>query len=425
MGKVILSYGMGVDSTVILHRWLTDPSSRDFDLEDLIVLTAQTGDEFPDSQYLVETHMLPMMRAAGVRYVQVARDGPDQSMRILSDSRNPRRVYLKGHFRLSDELLTAGTVPQYASGSRRCSIHAKGWPLDLWIEQELQGQPFRHVIGFNADEDKRVKRDKSYSTVNRHSEYPLFDWAMGRQACEDYLEDVISEPWQKSCCFYCPFAAGREPVRIRYRIFPDLAALALLLEHMSLVLNPRMTLYTNKTLAGVIEEDGNDDALGQYRAMLSRLSYAVYHVRRIYTGVSLADRSVIPVAHGTREAMEREIGRWTHADPDEHGIVRGEIIPLEKKTISVIEKGKKKLKLLEPAVEEFFSVGPNIVPRKVAAGFEKHWPDATRGRWWPGCKAYRAALANPPGDYDYTRQETDRSDQEEYQCEMSDILPDP
>lgn len=42
---VILSYGMGVDSTAILTRWLLEPWSRDFGLEDLVVLTAQTGDE--------------------------------------------------------------------------------------------------------------------------------------------------------------------------------------------------------------------------------------------------------------------------------------------------------------------------------------------------------------------------------------------
>lgn len=36
---VVMSYGMGVDSTAILLRWLTDPSSRDFALSDLIVIT--------------------------------------------------------------------------------------------------------------------------------------------------------------------------------------------------------------------------------------------------------------------------------------------------------------------------------------------------------------------------------------------------
>lgn len=31
----VLSYGLGLDSTAVLLRWLTDPSSRDFDLSDL------------------------------------------------------------------------------------------------------------------------------------------------------------------------------------------------------------------------------------------------------------------------------------------------------------------------------------------------------------------------------------------------------
>ena len=33
----ILNYGMGVESTAILLRWLLDKSSRDFDVSDLLV----------------------------------------------------------------------------------------------------------------------------------------------------------------------------------------------------------------------------------------------------------------------------------------------------------------------------------------------------------------------------------------------------
>lgn len=35
----VLSYGLGLDSTAVLLRWLTDPTSRDFDLSDLVVVT--------------------------------------------------------------------------------------------------------------------------------------------------------------------------------------------------------------------------------------------------------------------------------------------------------------------------------------------------------------------------------------------------
>lgn len=43
---VCVSFGMGLDSSALLVRWLTDPSTRDFGLEDMVVLTAMTGHEF-------------------------------------------------------------------------------------------------------------------------------------------------------------------------------------------------------------------------------------------------------------------------------------------------------------------------------------------------------------------------------------------
>lgn len=52
---VVMSYGMGVDSTAILLRWLIEPASRDFDLKDLVVVTAHTGDEFEQTLRDVDT----------------------------------------------------------------------------------------------------------------------------------------------------------------------------------------------------------------------------------------------------------------------------------------------------------------------------------------------------------------------------------
>jgi hypothetical protein len=42
--KVVLNYGMGWDSTAIFLRWLLEPSSRNFQLDQLIVLMAQVGE---------------------------------------------------------------------------------------------------------------------------------------------------------------------------------------------------------------------------------------------------------------------------------------------------------------------------------------------------------------------------------------------
>jgi hypothetical protein len=165
---------MGVDSTALLLRWLCEPKSRDFDLDDLVVLTAQTGDEFKDTQRLVETHMLPLLRELRVRYVQVARGGPLQGdgIVVLDDGREPQQLFIEGRFKLSQELLDNGTVPQVATGQRRCTHHFKGFPLTAWTDREFGSQRVRKVIGYNVDERGRATRSEGYATDTRSIEYP-------------------------------------------------------------------------------------------------------------------------------------------------------------------------------------------------------------------------------------------------------------
>jgi hypothetical protein len=126
--KTILSYGLGVESSTIILKWVDHESLRDFDLiADLIVITAQVGDEYPDQKTLVEQHVLPRMRAHRIRYVQVARAGHLEAdgIVVLDDTRDPRKVHLDGAYKLSQELRAAGTVPQFA-GEHRCSLN-KYW----------------------------------------------------------------------------------------------------------------------------------------------------------------------------------------------------------------------------------------------------------------------------------------------------------
>ena len=72
---------------------------------------------------LVERHILPLMRANRIRYVQVARAGllEADGIVVLDDTREPHKVYLDGAYKLSQELRAAGTVPQFA-GEHRCSL---------------------------------------------------------------------------------------------------------------------------------------------------------------------------------------------------------------------------------------------------------------------------------------------------------------
>ena len=119
----ILSYGMGVESSALILKWIEDKSLRDFELSELIIITSQVGNEYPDQKILVEQHILPQLRAHRIRYVQVARAGHLEAdgILVLDDTREPRKVHLEGAYKLSQELRSAGTVPQFA-GAHTCSL---------------------------------------------------------------------------------------------------------------------------------------------------------------------------------------------------------------------------------------------------------------------------------------------------------------
>jgi hypothetical protein len=199
---------------------------------------------------------------------------------------------------LQDELLANGTVPQYASGKRRCSLKYKGEVLDHWLDRTLGRRRFTQVMGFNAGEQERIERDHSYSTRSRAVRHPLAEWGWDRQRCEDYLVEATGSSPGKSACAYCPFSGGREHLLERFRDDPEEAALALLVEFVSVALNPRMTLFKNRSLQSVVEDDGNEIALAHFLQTLQGKPWALYEVRRVFYAPGVADRKVEALATG-------------------------------------------------------------------------------------------------------------------------------
>jgi hypothetical protein len=344
---VLLSYGMGVDSTAILLRWIKEPETRQvdgvpFELEDLVVLTAQTGNEFADTGRHVTDHVLPLLRENGIRFVEVARKTKSQTdgYVVLQDTSEPVELHLEGGFKLSDELQQAGTIPA-SGGVHLCSIKSKGQVLDCWIEDEVDG-PYLHAIGYNADETKRADRDvdarakkgtlldgaayriafgfnaDETKRADRGTEarakknqgapfFPLIEWGWTYKDCSDFIAKTTGIEWRKSCCSFCPFAGGRAPILERYRQDPAAAAEALMLEHGARALNPRMLLYKTKSLVDIVAKDGNTDALELHQAELDQAEWAVYRVRRIWWAKGRASRSVKVLETGTRSEMTEAV----------------------------------------------------------------------------------------------------------------------
>ena len=394
MTRVVLSYGLGVDSTSLLLRWLEDGSSRDFPLSALLVVTAMTGDEWPATGALVERHVLPRLAAAGVRYAQVARASASQTdgINVLSDTTTPTRVMLAGDYRLSDELTRAGTIPQ-AAGNRLCSLKSKGHPIDYYLAHHApeatrhafgfeageqaradrcaKHMPGRLVFGFEAGEQRRAEKARRFDTVHRVAEFPLITWGWDREACRRYIEHVTGvADWPKSCCGFCPFSltsrAGRERSLIRYDTRPQVAVDALMLERRSLALNPRGGLIAGDRLADLIAQRRPAIA-AMFQNALEATPHAVYEVRRLWRPrvddplkVANANRDLQVLAEGTRAECVAFVRALGPVDVGEDGIER----------VYHRRRGA-----LLPTREHFVAAGPAGARAKCMGSFDAWWAE--------------------------------------------------
>lgn len=405
--RVVLSAGMGVDSSAIKARWLLEPESRiingqRFDLKDLICITAMTGDEFPDTKRLYEEHMLPLMREHGVRYVQVARSGrktpnKDSGYTVLSDSDDTKELFVEGDFKLSNELEIAATLPtRDPTKGRLCTLKFKGEVLDAWMEKEFGKEEFIHVIGFSNDphEKKRKERDKTYTPagvgggkLNRVPAYPLIDeWQWDRAKCIEYLEAWCGETWRKSCCVYCPFAGGgRERLDLfrRWREMPEAGAFAAQLETQSLALNPRMNLFGGKkSVLDIMQQQGCGDALEMFQEEREESTdWAVYRVRRVCVATKGTwtnkagevrhrkqwSRQVKRVCDGSFGKMCEKLEEFANSMgcqiEDTHGSLRFFSINREEDVL--------------PTREEMFVVARGTAIEKEGPPFKKRWKEAS------------------------------------------------
>lgn len=169
----VQSNGMGVESIAWFLKMLMDPEVRDFCLCQLIVKIMQVGGEQADTIADMTRYILPIMRYYMIRLVELARGGEYEGdgIVVLQDTRQSRRLYREGYYKLSDHLLLNATVPQ-AGGERYCSMKFKGWVGDSWLENCLGQSECYQLFGFNADEVGRAA-DSTAATAERNEDARL------------------------------------------------------------------------------------------------------------------------------------------------------------------------------------------------------------------------------------------------------------
>ncbi|WP_280424791.1 hypothetical protein, partial [Nocardia carnea] len=288
--RAVISWGLGVDSTALLLRMIADPTLLGCRLDEIAVVVAMVGDEWTQTGLDATEVVLPILAKHQIRTIQVGRrrrkvfrDG--RGVRVFSDTRTPEHLHFSGEYRLSDEMIAAGTIPQ-TGGARLCSVHAKGEVLDPTIAAITRGEPFRHVIGFEATETGRALKDTRYNTATRTGEYPLIDWGWDRPSAERYLLKTTGRHWKKSACVFCPYSlatvAGRAATFDRYRRHPAAGARMLWIEHIALALNERQGLIAGKRAIDHVRADGGlTVVLDQFQDALAEGEHAVYELRRL------------------------------------------------------------------------------------------------------------------------------------------------
>ncbi|MGI5201580.1 hypothetical protein ACQEU6_08370 [Spirillospora sp. CA-108201] len=328
-GWWVINYGLGVDSTAILLRLcevldelaagtrqsLTGPACdgeaspvlpEGLAVERLVIVTAMTGSEWPIHRRLVEQHVLPRLAQHGIRYVQVARTGPRKGhgITVLDDSRTPSRLHMDGTYRLYEEMVTAGTIPQLG-GARKCSQKAKGVPADEAIALVTGGKPYRQIMGYEVSESTRCAKDTAANSPLRTGVYPLVTWGWTREMCELYIHERTGEWWPKSACTFCVYALANREGRARvlggFAADPALAWEPLLMETVAEALNPSQTLMADRSLYDLMAATpGQETALRLFEERAQAEPWAVVDVRRAISGPGRGARAITVLGEGTR-----------------------------------------------------------------------------------------------------------------------------
>ena len=193
------------------------------------------------------------------------------------------------------------------------------------------------------------------------------EWGWNRAKCLDYIREKVGVTWRKSACVYCPFNALKDGAIDRHLEHPDQVADALVLEHMSMALNPRATLYKGKSLIQIAGNSGEEVALNSYRERIEAVKWARYRVRRIYQRKGQADRAV-EIQDVLATASEARV----HLD----GFAAKLGLPVEElRGIPYVWRLRRNENAF-PTREEFWTIAPAMVEEKARGGiasFEAKW----------------------------------------------------
>lgn len=208
---LVVSYGMGVDSTAMLVAMYRRGIRPD------LILFADTGAELPET-YAYLAVINAWLLAVGFPPVTIVRYQP----------------LTAPYTTLEGKCLANHTLPSLAFGKHSCSLVFKVQPQNLYVQawqpaRDAWARGLRVVkaIGYDdgaQDHRRRAKADKAVAKRSAQGDadarryaywYALQDWGIDRVQCLELITGAGLPIPPKSACFFCPGAKKSEVVHLR------------------------------------------------------------------------------------------------------------------------------------------------------------------------------------------------------------------
>jgi hypothetical protein len=208
---LILSYGMGVDSTAVLVGW----AKRGIIPE--AILFADVGDEKPETYAYLDI-MQAWLTEQGFPPITVVRN------RV-----NPNRCKHGGYTTLFGNCWRNRTVPSLAFGRKACSQKWKAAALDKYVRKHWPETQVQRAIGYDAGPKDSKRGGKLVPTEWDEFVFPLRQWGWDRERCKAEIAAAGLPVPCKSACFFCPSTQKDELAEL-CQTHPELVALAIAME---------------------------------------------------------------------------------------------------------------------------------------------------------------------------------------------------
>jgi hypothetical protein len=199
---LIVSYGMGVDSTALLIGYAERGIRPD------MILFADVGSEKPATYEYGREIMAPWLESVGFPKLVTVRYQPQ------------RFKNWPPYSTIEENCLTNSTVPSIAfRRNKSCSQKWKISPQEKWTTawEPAQaawssGMQVGKVIGYDAGPaDLRRKLDATKIQDPLYSyDYPLITWGWDREKCKEVIRSAGLPVPLKSACFFCPSTRPEE-----------------------------------------------------------------------------------------------------------------------------------------------------------------------------------------------------------------------